>query len=429
VQPKFRAAIVVICLTLLILVGGEIVSSPSARLRVVAALRAFRAGIRQETDARPQSQVWFERGQEARSQGDLQAAAAAWQISLRYGAPPLQIYPRLVEAHRRLGDLESLSDDLSVLVSYTPTNPAWQYELGLILIVLQPKEARQHLAIAAELEPDIAQEVHLLERGLSSTLISSDPAFQMVASGRALASIGEWELANAAFAQATRLNPGYAEAWAFLGEARRQTGKNGLPELHRAVKLDSQSVAANTLLSIYWQQTGRLDLALVYLEAAARQDMNNPVLQAALGRVLAQQGNLQDALRHYQRAAEANPRDPATWRALANFTIEFGTRVKEVGLPAARTAVLLNPKDPASLDTMAQVYILLGNPLIAQRFLNRALAANPGYAPARLHLGLVSLLHGNNSIAREQLQLARNLAPDGSAVEEQTRRLLLNVQP
>jgi hypothetical protein len=89
----------------------------------------------------------------------------------------------------------------------------------------------------------------------------------------------------------------------------------------------------------------------------------------------------------------------------------------------------LNPKDPASLDTMAQVYILLGNPLIAQRFLNRALAANPGYAPARLHLGLVSLLHGNNSSARYQLQLARNLAPDGSAVEEQTRRLLLNVQP
>jgi tetratricopeptide (TPR) repeat protein len=180
---------------------------------------------------------------------------------------------------------------------------------------------KKHAHLSRKLDPTLAQDVRLLERGLSSTLISKDPAFQLVASGRALASIGEWELAGFAFEKATRLNPNYAEAWAFLGEARRQTGLDGLQELQKAVHLDSQSLLANTLLGLYWQQSGRLDLALVYLDAAARQTQTIRSCKWQSAGCSPNGGNLQAALRRYQRAAEANPR-PGSLADPANFTVE-----------------------------------------------------------------------------------------------------------
>jgi tetratricopeptide (TPR) repeat protein len=372
---------------------------------------------------------WTARGQAYLAQGDIQAASEAWQAALQSGADPVLTYPLLADAHRQLGDLDRLADDLRHLTQSQPTNPAWQYQLGLVEAILQPEAAHAHLARAAQIDPTLAPAVRALEDGLSSSRASTDQAYRFVAAGQALAGIGEWQLAKAAFAGATRMRPDYAEAWAFLGEARRQTGEESLADLEKALELNGRSVSANTLLGLYWQDAGRPDKALEYLEAAARLDQDNPALQTALGSALAQQGDLPSALEHYQRAAGLSPRDPTYQRVLAGFTIQYESRVREVGLPAARAAVLQSPEDPASLDTLAQVYTLLNQPLIAQRFLKRALAADPEYAPARLHLGLVYLLQEQTGAARDQLLLAQQLAPAGSPVEEQARRLLITTQP
>ena len=439
-QPTIRATSLPRALTLLVLVlllgvtatfmlSGQSLEPSRHTLRGGANREAGGAHEQGKTMDGLSAQDWFARGETAQTRGDIQGAINAWQTALQRGAPPAQVYPRLAGAHHRLGNLDRLAEDLRFLASDQPADPAWQYQLGLVQALLQPEAAHAHLVLAAELDPHLAPDIRILERGFAAARLSDDPAFQMVSSGRALAAVGQWQLAEAAFTRATLLRPDYAEAWAFLGEARRQTGKDGFVELQKAVTLDRHSISANTLLGLYWQQSGRLDLALVYLDAAVRLDRRNPVLQTALGSVLAQQGNLPAALVHYQRAAEMSPRDPTYWRALANFTIEYETQVREVGLPAARSAVLLDSTDPASLDTMAQIYVLLGNPGIAHRFLKRALVADPGYAPARLHLGLVLLLDGNSVKAREQFHLAQALAPVGSTVEEQTRRLLLNLRP
>jgi tetratricopeptide (TPR) repeat protein len=78
---------------------------------------------------------------------------------------------------------------------------------------------------------------------------------------------------------------------------------------------------------------------------------------------------------------------------------------------------------------MAQIYTLLDDPLSAQRFLARALRADPNYAPARLHLGLIYLLEGDPTRAYHQLTLARSLAAPDSPAADQSERLLQQYFP
>ena len=66
------------------------------------------------------------------------------------------------------------------------------------------------------------------------------------------------------------------------------------------MSLDPQSVAANTFLALYWQRQRRYDLALDYLDKAARLDPRNPALQVELGNTMAIAGNLATAAAYYQ---------------------------------------------------------------------------------------------------------------------------------
>jgi Flp pilus assembly protein TadD len=108
---------------------------------------------------------------------------------------------------------------------------------------------------------------------------------------------------------------------------------------------------------------------------------------------------------------------------MAAFSIKHDYDVHQIGLPAARQAVILAPDGPAELDTMAQVLISLSDTGSAERFLQRALDANPDYAPAHLHLGIIYALNGDIKLARQKFELAISLAP-GTPTAEQAQRLL-----
>jgi len=363
-------------------------------------------------------------GDARRLNGDPAAAIHTWESALRAGGPADELHLRLAQVHRQLGSYPAAIADLQAYLHFHPTDAAQHYQLGLLLAAHQPEAALAHLVQAGDLEPALAPKVQVLQRSIASARRSGDTAYILLSSGRALATLEEWELATQAFSQAVRFRPDYAEAWAFLGEARQHSGAEGLPEIQKALELDPDSVAANTFLALYWQRKDRFDLALVYLYTASRLDPDNPSLQAEIGHALASLGNLSAAMKHYQRAADLAPRDPSFWRLLATFSINYEIELRQVGLPAARQAVIINPSDPAALDIMAQAFILFNDLLSAQRFLQRALHADPGYAPARLHLGLLFLLKGEASRARQELELARSLSGLDYATAEHAQRLL-----
>lgn len=366
--------------------------------------------------------------------GDLASAVRAWQAALDAGgAPPADLSNQLYQAHQALGDIPAAIADLKHLTSSQPANAERSYQLGLLLSTRQPEAALAHLAQAAELDPTLKNRSEAILEAIRSASLFGDRAYSLLAAGRALASLSEWELAFEAFEQATLARPDYAEAWAFLAEARQRLpdqaarreagGDRALQDLRKAAAMDPGSLSAHLFLALYWQRQGRFDLALEGLETAARYFPDQPSVQVERGNTLALWGNLSEALFSYQKAAALAPNDPAYLEPLITFSIKYEYELRQVGLPAACRSLLLAPQDSGALDLMAQVLLRLGDTTDAVRFLDRALQIDPGYAPSHLHLGWAYLIKGDDGRAMELLKQAQALDPV-SATAGQAQRLL-----
>jgi tetratricopeptide (TPR) repeat protein len=365
--------------------------------------------------------------------GDNPAAKRAWTAALQAGSPPEEIYTRLLEVHRRLKDYAGAIQDLQALTSLEPTNAGLRYQLGLLLAAQQPEAALPYLAQAGSLDPSYSASADALSSSIRIASLKSDKAYLLLESGRALGDIDQWNLASEAFHQSILARPDYAEAWAFLGEAMQHQAqgdpaRDGLLELGRALQLDPRSLSAHLFMAFYWQRHGRLDLALDYLKNAATLYPEDPQVQTALGDSLALNGDLPAAFGAYQQAIKLAPNDSTYYRLLAEFSLEHEYEVRTIALPAARQALALAPEDPATLDTLGQVFFLLEDFTSAERYFERALQADERYAPSQLHLGLIYLMNGDRSAAFDKFNLAQTLAP-GTATAEHAQRLLQNNFP
>lgn len=363
--------------------------------------------------------------------GNLTAAIQIWQSTASSGNPSADLYQRLWQAQLTAGDYPGAIENLRLLTVLQPDQAPLRYQLGLLLATQNPEAALPHLVQSAELDPGLKSAVENLRRSIRSARLAEDPAYTLVAAGRALASLGEWKLAAQAFQQAVETRQDYAEAWAYLGEARQHVDPGqeaGYTELQQALELDAQSLSAHTFLSLYWQRHERYDLALESLQQAIAIDGENPVLHAELGNLTAMQGDLVSALDCYRNAITLAPNDPVFRRHLVNFSLKYEYELRPVGLQAARQAVILDASDPANLDAMAQVLIKLDDQVNAERFLQRAIQVDPAFAPAHLHLGLVFLFKGQEERAYDELSLARSLS-DGSPTTGQADRLLRSYFP
>jgi tetratricopeptide (TPR) repeat protein len=129
--------------------------------------------------------------------------------------------------------------------------------------------------------------------------------------------------------------------------------------------------------------------------------------------VLADLGNFTAALAHLVRLTELLPMESHSWQALARFSLDYDVQVEEVGLPAARQAVLLAPDDPLSQTLLGRAYLLTGNEHYPVRFFTRALELDSNYPDAHLYLGIYYLQYGEPENARFHLEVAKELDVDG----------------
>ncbi|MBW8010920.1 MAG: tetratricopeptide repeat protein [Chloroflexi bacterium] len=355
--------------------------------------------------------------------GDVSSAVQVWESSLAKNGQDGELFWLLAQAFRQMEDYPSAILYLEKLTQFEPTNASAHYELGLILAAVQPEAASAHLVQAAEQDEQFSEAVNILQSALRSAQFDNPPAFVFASSGQALGSIGEWNLAQAALLNAVQKDPYYFEAWAFLGETRQQLGEDGYRELEAALALNPDALSTNVLMSLYWQRQNEPEQALPFLEKAVLIDPNNPALQVDLGALQLILGDLSASLAHYQRATEMAPQDPRYWQLLAAFAIDNEVFIENVGLPAALTAVELNPQDASALVLLARAYFLLEDNLNAETNFRFALEADPDFAPAHLYLGIYYLATGNHSAARQHLSIANQLDPEG-AIGQQANSML-----
>ncbi len=369
-------------------------------------------------------------GDALQASGDLQAAIHAWQAA----PASADAWSRLVKAHDSLKDYPAEITDLKALLALQPGQAQTAYRLGLLEAALDPASAPAYLTQAASLDPTLTAASRAIQLSLDTASLQSEPAYTHLLVGRALASLGEWDLAAEAFYLATQVRADYAEAWAYLGEALQHAApvqgndQAGLAELQKAWNLDPGSISANTFLGFYWQRHAKPDLALVYLKKAASLDPQNPILQTELGNAVSTLGDLPTAQEYYQHAIDLDPQNPVYWRILAEFSLMHQIQIHQIALPAARQAVLLAPQDPIGLDLLGQAFFMLEDYDNAERTLQRALQANPAYPPAHLHMGQTFLMQGDLDKGRQELNQTISLAPD-STYADQARRLLQRYFP
>jgi tetratricopeptide (TPR) repeat protein len=330
-------------------------------------------------------------------------AIQTWEAHrTRYG-PSEGIFSRLSRAYESAGDTQAVMRILLDWATLKPNDGNVLYRLGLYQAVYAPESALPILLGAAEANQGVSASARLVRAALILGQNENNPAYQLVLVGRALGKLAEWRIAEEAFIKACQQDPGYAEAWAFLGEAYQQNGKDGASAIQHAQELAPDSLVVQVLQALHWRQAGKPDLALASLHAIAAKEPQNGIWQVELGNTFAQMGDLPAALTSYQNAVQIEPENPVFWRALAAFSLRFNVSLQEVGLEAARKAVVLSPGDPQNLDFLAKMMMVFNDDVSAKRFLEKALQLRPDFAPAYLHMGLLLLENEDKEGAYQML--------------------------
>ncbi len=363
------------------------------------------------------------RGDAAMAMDEPEAAVRLWKQALEHGGDPAALNLRLAHGYQALSDFSGEAQAWQEYLTLVPKNSEALYRYGLLLAASSPEKALPELVKAGELDPDLDASVQDLRTALNTALLSDNPAYRLVVAGQSLGAQGHWDLATWAFQNAVTANPGYAEAWAWLGEAKQQAGGDGTHEIDIARSMNPKSALVQSLYGVYLQRQKQPVLALNAFLTAANLEPDNPAWQMALGRAYELTDDLVEALAHYQRATALASKDASTWRALAEFSLRDSVDLSGVGLPAANRLADLAPKDWRSFDIEGQLAFETGDMGSAEAILNKAVALDPTQAAPLLHLGILYLARGERAKAFAHLTVARDFDPNGPS-GWQARRLL-----
>lgn len=332
-------------------------------------------------------------------------------------------YSALVADYRRAGDMVMAASAARSWQSARPEDANAAYQTAIFSAAVDLKAAESLMETCARLDNRCQTAWEDLRQTAAQAVLSEDVGYQLTLTGRWLGRLGEWDLAELAFEQATQTSPGYAEAWAFWGQAQVQNGKNGLPSLEKALLVNPDSVLAHALLGLYWGGAAQFVRAIEHIQTAGILEPKQAVWQVELGNLTAADGDLVLARSYFAAAQILEPDNPMVWEAVVRFSLTYQDDLRGYGLPAARRLVELRPDQTVGLDLLGAVELGLGDLRSAERFLQQVLEIDPDYSSAHLHLGQVYLQLQQNELAILHLNKASELDGAGE-VGKLARRIL-----
>ena len=359
---------------------------------------------------------WYALGLAYWTNKDHKTALSVWQAEEKPYPNYAPMYDRLSIAYHENGDYVSEQAALTKFLTLTDDASA-HYRLGLLLTLSDPNQAAKELLTASSLDPQFDSVVQTLRTTLNVAALKSAPAERFITIGRGLGLVNEWGLAAQAFESAVSADGKNAEAWAWLGEARQQTGQDGSDVLNKALSLNPNDPVVRGLRGLYFKRQGNYAAALNEYLQAAQIEPNNPAWQVSIGEAYTQSGNLIAALAAYQKATDLAPNDATYWRLLAMFCADNAVRVSDIGLPAAQKAADISPKDPQVLDALGWSYMNAGYLFTAEQNLIKATQLAPDSAIIHVHLAEMYLQKGDRPSALNELNLAQKLDAGGTVGE------------
>jgi len=241
--------------------------------------------------------------------------------------------------------------------------------------------------------------------------------YQMILSGNLLASIGEWHYATAAYAYVTRMDPEYAEGWAFYGNALMNSGKDGYPALNKALSISPESVIAKAYLASYWRIRNDFVRSLEIYQELCNDEPNQAIWQQELGHTYLLAGNPEKALQAFIKTTKIEPGNAYYWINLARFCGDYKLDIQEIGLPAARQALLIDENNWEANDTLGWLLLILEDYTSAERFLRAAYNQLPESALVNLHLGQLYYFQEKSQQSSYFLKRAVEFADDEALIQ------------
>lgn len=146
--------------------------------------------------------------------------------------------------------------------------------------------------------------------------------------------------------RALELAPEMSHLWVNLGAIYRNAEQHDAAEraYFRALSLDSTDRSAMNNLVVLYGLTGREDEEQYWLDRMHRYRLRNPYYHANLGEIASENGDLDGALKHYEKAVELQPEDSDLIYSLGLIehrrgNYERATRLVERAIEEANFAV------------------------------------------------------------------------------------------
>lgn len=362
--------------------------------------------------------------------GETELGIEHMQTLMEQGQLPVQDYPTLYGI--LLAQLRVVEAEEAALawVAEEPESADAQLSLGLVQLTRNHDEALNNLELASALDNDLQPFVRDLDLVITQAHLSDDGVYQQLLIGRELANQGYPLYAEILIAQAVKMNPQYAEAWAMLGELQQQNGRSdGFAALEIAVELDPDSTLVQSLMAIYWQRQGDPTKAIAYYEQLSALQPEEFRWLVELAKATADAGDIPAGYEIILEAGEDFADETQVWIEIANFCAAYGMDVSTVGLDAAREALSRDEDNVDALTAMGNVLFALSDFDSAQRYYDRGIEQEPENAVLHYMLGRVYLQKENTSLAVYHLELAQALTPGYSTLYAQIERTLEAIQP
>jgi tetratricopeptide (TPR) repeat protein len=223
--------------------------------------------------------------------------------------------------------------------------------------------------------------------------------------GLALAETGAWAAAEEVYRKAISRFPDYAVGYTNLCRVCLDTGRTEEAKEHgeNAVRLDPKMAVAHNNLGQAWERLGHQDRAIASYETAIRVDPRTELAYSNLARLF-QKSDPARALRYFQQAVMADPKNPRALTNLGAALVERDDLNRAVGL--LREAVRLDPEFALARKNLGRALVGRREFVEAERHLTAATQLIPRDGYAHYLLGIA-----NGSLKRwEQAKAAYETA-------------------
>lgn len=237
------------------------------------------------------------------------------------------------------------------------------------------------------------------------------------------ASKGLLDQALSVLREAERVNAKYAPIYATRGTVLAYQNKldQAVESINRSLALKDEPVVRALLADIYIRQ-GKWDEALKHYDEAVKAAPKNPSLRIKYGSLLLLRGNVDLAIEHLDQAVILSPGNAEAWLRRGDAYYEKKDW-QQAGVSYQQTVALSPVRYPDAYIGLGQVLIELKDYQKARFNFTKAVALEQNNPVYRYWLCRANELLGDKAGAKEQCEQALKLRPDLKEAQDILNRL------